>query len=106
MASSKEFANFINEQLGELNIMIRPMMGEYLTYYNGKLFGGIYDDRLLLKKTENGKKLMKDADEVFPYEGSKTLMLVVEDLDNSDFLKELVIKTCEELPDTKRREKK
>ena len=103
MASSKNFVDFVSEQLNELNIMIRPMMGEYLIYSNGKLFGGIYDDRLLIKKTSGGKKLVPTAKEIYPYEGSKTLMLFIEDLDDKDFLNKLITVTCEELPESKRK---
>ena len=98
MASNKEFVEFTREQLGNLNIMIRPMMGEYLIYCDGKLFGGIYDNRLLIKKTKIGKELLPEAKEVFPYDGSKTLMLFVENLDDRDFLEKLIVSTCAELP--------
>lgn len=101
MATSKEYKEFIVEQLSYLNeITIRPMMGEYLLYYQGKLFGGIYDNRLLIKITEIGKKLMENPKEEIPYQGAKP-MLLVEELENQEDLKKLIISTCEELPDKK-----
>ena len=95
MATSKEYKDFILEQLELLNdITCRPMMGEYLLYYNGILFGGIYDDRLLVKKVENNKKY--NMKEELPYEGAKTMYLV-EDVDNKELLKEIVIDTSKDL---------
>ena len=95
MASSKEYRDFIIEQLSLLdNITCKPMMGEYLLYYNDLLFGGIYDDRLLVKRVENNKKYnMKEA---IPYDGAKPMYLV-SDVDNMDILKEIVIDTCDGL---------
>lgn len=95
MATSKEYKEFILEQLELLNdITCKPMMGEYLLYYNGILFGGIYDDRLLVKKVENNKKYhMKEE---LPYEGAKTMYLV-EDVDNKELLKEIIIDTSKDL---------
>ena len=70
------------------------MMGEYLLYYKGILFGGIYDDRLLVKKVENNKKY--NMKEELPYEGAKTMYLV-EDVDNKELLKEIIIDTSKDL---------
>ena len=91
MASTKEYRDFIIEQLNILNnITYKPMMGEYLLYYDGVLFGGIYDDRFLVKKTEDNKKYnMEDA---IPYDGAKPMYLVT-DVDNIDELKNIVIDT-------------
>ena len=95
MATSKEYKDFILEQLELLNdITCKPMMGEYLLYYNGILFGGIYDDRLLVKKVENNKKY--NMKEELPYEGAKTMYLV-EDIDNKELLKEIIIDTSKDL---------
>ena len=93
MASSKDYRVFILEQLSLLdNITCKPMMGEYLLYYGGLLFGGIYDDRLLVKIVDNNKKYnMKEA---IPYEGAKSMYLV-SDVDNSEILKSIVLDTCE-----------
>jgi hypothetical protein len=95
MATTKDYRDFILEQLSLLdNITYKSMMGEYLLYYNGLLFGGIYDDRLLVKKVDNNKKYnMVDA---IPYEGAKTMYLV-EEVDNMDILKDIVLDTCEGL---------
>lgn len=91
MATTKEYKDFILEQLDPLgDITAKPMMGEYLLYYNGKLFGGIYDNRLLVKITKsNGKYRM---DKVLPYEGAK-LMFLVEDSDDREKLKDIVFDT-------------
>lgn len=95
MASSKEFKDFLLEQLRELNgITIKPMMGEFLLYYNGTLFGGIYDDRLLIKKT--GKNGGFSLSEVIPYPNAKP-MLFVENIDDAEYLKNLIMATCDGL---------
>ena len=94
MASTKEYRDFILEQLNELNVTCKPMMGEYLFYYKDTLFGGIYDDRLLVKRTETNKKY--NMEEVIPYENAKPLYYVI-DVDNIDLLKEIVISTYEGL---------
>ena len=95
MATSKEYKDFILEQLDLLSdITCRPMMGEFLLYYNGVLFGGIYDDRLLVKIVETNKKYnMKEA---LPYEGAKNMYLV-EDVDNKELLREIVLETSKGL---------
>ena len=98
MASSKEFLQFILEQLSGLDdISYRPMMGEYIIYYRGKIVGGIYDDRLLVKKTKSALKLMPAAIFDFPYDGGKE-MLLVEEVDNKGFLTELFEAMYGELP--------
>ena len=98
MASSKEFLQFILEQLSGLDdISYRPMMGEYIIYYRGKIVGGIYDDRLLVKKTKSALKLMPAAICDFPYDGGKE-MLLVEEVDNKGFLTELFDAMNGELP--------
>ena len=95
MASSKEYRDFVLEQLDLLDdINCKPMMGEYLLYNNGLLFGGIYDDRLLVKIVDSNKHYkMKEA---IPYEGAKPMYLV-EDIDNQELLKDIVFDTCEGL---------
>ena len=95
MATSKEYKDFILEQLQLLdNITCKPMMGEYLLYYNNILFGGIYDDRLLVKIVETNKKF--NMEEQIPYETAKP-MYMVDDVDNCELLKEIVIETCKGL---------
>ena len=91
MASSIEYRDFILEQLSSLgDIICKPMMGEYLLYYKGVLFGGIYDDRFLVKKTSSNVKY--NMDEAIPYDGAKTMYLV-DDVDNQDSLKDIVEET-------------
>ena len=100
MASSKEYVDFILEQCEGLSA--RAMMGEFILYYGGKVVGGVYDNRLLVKPTPSAKKMMPDAPMELPYEGAKE-MLLVEDIENRDFLKELFEAMCEELPEPKKR---
>ena len=86
MASSKEYLHFILEQLSDLDgISYRSMMGEYILYYRGKIVGGVYDDRLLVKKTRSALECMPAAVCDFPYAGAKE-MLLVEEVDNKEFL--------------------
>ena len=95
MASTKEYRDYILDELSLLsNITYKPMMGEYLLYYDGLLFGGIYDDRLLVKKVESNSKY--NMEETIPYPGAKPMYLV-DDLDNSELLKAIVIDTCDGL---------
>ncbi len=103
MASSKEYLEFIIEQLSELeNITYRAMMGEYIIYFRGKIIGGIYDDRFLVKPTESAKALMPEADMELPYEGAKE-MLLVDDIENKEFLKKLLEAMYDELPEPKKK---
>lgn len=92
MATTKEYKDYILEQLQLLDdITCKSMMGEYLLYYNGLLFGGIYDDRLLVKIVESNKKY--DMEEAIPYKGAKPMYLV-DDVDNQELLKDIVMDTC------------
>lgn len=103
MASSKEYLEFILEQLSELeDITCRAMMGEYIIYYKGKIVGGIYDDRFLVKSTKTAKELMPDANMELPYEGAKE-MILVDNVDNKDFLKKLLPAMYDELPFPKKK---
>ena len=103
MASSKEYLVFILEQLSELDdISYRAMMGEYIIYYRGKVVGGIYDDRFLVKPTKSAVAMMQDADMELPYEGAKE-MLLVDNVDNRDFLQELLSAMYDELPAPKKK---
>lgn len=103
MASTKEYLDFILEQLSELeDISSRAMMGEYIIYYRGKIMGGIYDDRFLVKPTKSALKLMPDAEMELPYEGAK-MMLLVDSVDNKEFLKELFEAMYSELPAPKKK---
>ncbi len=99
MATTKEYKDFILEQLNLLDtITCKPMMGEYLLYYNNILFGGIYDDRLLVKMVDSNKKY--NMQESIPYDGAKPMYLV-DAVDNKETLREIVIETCKDLPSKK-----
>ena len=103
MASSREYLDFILEQLSGLgNITVRAMMGEYIIYWRGKIVGGIYDDRFLVKPTKSALAMMPDADREIPYEGAKE-MLLVDNVDNREFLQELLTAMYDELPAPKKR---
>lgn len=98
MASSKEYLHFILEQLSDLDdISYRPMMGEYIIYYRGKIIGGIYDDRLLVKKTESALEYMPSAVCARPYDGAKE-MLSVDEVDGKELLTKLFKTMYDELP--------
>ncbi|MBR6133447.1 MAG: hypothetical protein IKQ29_01875 [Bacilli bacterium] len=91
MSTTKSYKDYILEQLKVLSdITCEPMMGEYLLYYKSTLFGGIYDDRLLVKIVENNKKY--NLQEVIPYDNAKSMYLV-DDVDNSEIIKEIVLDT-------------
>ena len=105
MASTKAYLDFILEQLSGINgITSKQMMGEYILYLNGRIFGGIYDDRFLVKPTKSSMAMMPDADRELPYEGAKE-MLLVDNVDNRDFLTELVTAMYDELPAPKPKKK-
>ena len=104
MASSKDYLDYILDQLSGLDdISYRTMMGEYIIYYRGKVVGGIYDDRFLVKPTKSAAAMMPNADVELPYDGAKE-MLLVDNVDNKDFLRELLETMYEELPAPKRKE--
>ena len=97
MASSKEYLDFIVDQLAGLDgVTYRAMMGEYIIYYQGKIIGGIYDDRFLVKPVKSAMELMPSAAYELPYTGAKE-MLLVEDIDNKEFLTELVTSMYDDL---------
>ena len=102
MASSKEYLDFIIDQLSDLqDVKYRAMMGEYIIYYKGKIVGGIYDDRFLVKPVKAAVDLMPDAQKELPYEGAKE-MLLVDDVDNREFLCNLLRAMYDELPAPKK----
>ena len=106
MASSKEYLNFISEQLSDLEeITYRSMMGEYIVYYRGKIIGGIYDDRFLVKPVKSAIAYMPHAKYELPYDGAKE-MLLVDEVDNKDFLTGLFNSMYDELPAPKPKKKK
>ncbi len=103
MASSKSYLDFVLEQLSDLEeITYRAMMGEYIIYYRGKIVGGIYDDRLLVKPVKAAFSYIPQAVCELPYEGAKE-MLLVEDVDQKEFLTGLFRAMYEELPAPKKR---
>lgn len=102
----KGILNFIIGQLSGIDgLSSRAMMGEYILYVGGKIVGGIYDDRLLVKPTESAKRLMPCASEEIPYDGAKP-MLLVEDVDDRDFLKTLFTEIYADLPAPKVKNKR
>ena len=103
MASSKEYLDFVLEQLSELEeITYTAMMGEYILYYRGKIVGGIYDDRLLVKPVKSAIALMPIATYELPYEGAKE-MLLVDNIDSKEFLTKLFNAMYGELPAPKKK---
>lgn len=105
MASSKEYLDFIMEQLSGLeDVSWKAMMGEYIIYYRGRIVGGIYDDRFLVKPVKSAVAMMPNAGRELPYEGAKE-MLLVDNVENRDFLRELLEAMYDELPAPKKRRK-
>ena len=105
MASKKEYLDYISEQLSLAEeISSRQMMGEYMIYCKGKVIGGIYDDRFLIKPTKSAKELMPNAAYELPYEGAKE-MLLVDNTDDREFLARLVTAVADELPAAKKKKK-
>ena len=103
MASTKEYLDFILEQLSLLNdISCKAMMGEYIIYYRGKIVGGVYDNRFLVKNVKSAREKMPDAALELPYEGAKE-MLLVDDVENREFLRDLFDAMFDELPEAKKR---
>ena len=103
MASHNECLNFMLEQISELEeITYRAMMGEYIIYHRGKIVGGIYDDRLLVKPVKSAVSLMPNAIYELPYDGAKE-MLLVDNVDNKDFLTKLFVAMYDELPAQKKK---
>lgn len=106
MSSSKEYLEFILEQLSDLDgIEYRYMMGEYILYYKGKIFGGIYDDRFLIKPVKSAIDFMPNAKYEIPYKNGKE-MLLMDDVDNKERLAELIKIMYDELPARKLKKKK
>ena len=102
MASTKEYKDYVLDQCNGLSAL--SMMGEYVLYYGGKVVGGIYDNRLLVKPIPSAKALMPNAEYQLPYEGAKE-MLLVEDIESRECLKELFEAMYEDLPEPKKRKR-
>ncbi|MCH5304075.1 MAG: TfoX/Sxy family protein [Ruminococcus sp.] len=106
MASSKDYLQFVLEQLSELNdISYRAMMGEYILYYRGKIVGGIYDDRLLVKPIKSAVAYMQNPLYELPYDGAKE-MLLVDNIDSKGYLAGLFNAMYDELPAPKSKKKR
>ena len=106
MSSSKDYLEYVLDQLSDLeDISSRAMMGEYIIYYRGKIIGGIYDDRFLGKPVQAAIAMMPNAERELPYEGAKE-MLLVERLDDREFLKDLLESMYEELPAPKKNKRR
>nr|MCR5023646.1 TfoX/Sxy family protein [Lachnospiraceae bacterium] len=102
-ASTKEYLDFILEQLSELDeITYRAMMGEYIIYYRGKVVGGIYDDRFLIKPVKSAMNMMPESGLELPYEGAKE-MLLVDNVENKEFLRDLLEAMYNDLPAAKKK---
>ncbi len=103
MASSKEYLDYVLEQLSETgDVTSRAMMGEYILYFRGKVIGGIYDNRLLVKPVNAARRMMPDASEDLPYDGAKP-MLSVDNIEDKEFLKDLFEAIYDELPSSKKK---
>ena len=106
MSSSKEYLSFILEQLSPLDgVSHRAMMGEYILYFRDKIVGGIYDDRLLVKPVPAALSLMPEAAKELPYPGAKE-MLLVDNVDDGEFLRDLFLAVYDELPAPKKKPKR
>ena len=106
MASTKDYLDYVLEQLSGLeDISYRAMMGEYVLYYQGKVFGGIYDNRFLVKPVKSAVALMPEAPYELPYEGGKE-MLMVEDIEDRELMEKLLNAMVDELPAPKKRKPK
>lgn len=104
MATTKDFHDHVMEQLGRVGeVRSRRMMGEYCVYYRGKLVADLCDNQLYLKPTPSVLRLLPDAPRAYPYEGSKTLMAVVEDVENTDLLRAVLEAMWPELPEPKKK---
>ncbi len=102
MASDRRYLDYIMDQLsGASGVSYRAMMGEFIIYCNGKVIGGIYDDRLLVKPTASADRMMPDAGREIPYEGARE-MILVDNVDDSDFLRRLVVSVAEDLKEQMR----
>ena len=106
MATSEEYFNYVMGNISAIgDFTSRKMMGEYCVYFNGKLIGDICDNQFFLKPSPSVLKLMPEAERAYPYEGSKTLMVIVDDLENIALLSEVIHRMYHELPEAKKKKK-
>ena len=104
MATTKDFHDYVMEQLARAGeVSSRKMMGEYCVYYRGKMVADICDNQLLLKPTPSVLRLLPDAPRAYPYEGAKTLMVAVEDVENTPLLQSVLEAMYDELPEPKKK---
>ena len=104
MATTKEFHDYVMEQLSRVGeVTSRRMMGEYCVYYRGRMVAEICDNQLLLKPTPSVLRLLPDAPRAYPYEGAKTLMAAVEDVENAELLQTVLEAMWPELPESKKK---
>lgn len=104
MATSKDFHDYVMEQLARAGeVSSRKMMGEYCVYFRGKLIADLCDNQLLLKPTPSVLRLLPDAPRAYPYEGAKTQMVVVEDVENAELIRAVLSAMYAELPEPKRK---
>ena len=102
MASTKSYLEYVLDLLSDLDgISYRAMMGEYVLYYHGRVFGGIYDDRFLVKPVKSAGAMLPDAKRELPYDGAREMLLI--DTENRAFLKELIEAMYPEFPVPKKR---
>jgi TfoX/Sxy family transcriptional regulator of competence genes len=101
MSTTKEFAQYVLDQLPD-GVTARKMMGEYILYINGRIFGGLYDNRLLVKITDSSSRILSSSDKESPYPGAKP-MLLIEDVENGELLSSLVNSMYFELPEPKKK---
>ncbi len=107
MATTKEFHDYVVDSLQRIgDITTKRMMGEYCIYYKGKLIGDICENTLLLKPTESALRLMPDAERAYPYEGSKTLMVIADDIENRELMEAVLNSMYQELPEPKKKTRK
>ncbi|HBC92136.1 MAG TPA: competence protein TfoX [Pelotomaculum sp.] len=105
MASTKEFVEYVSGQLAEAGtISYKKMFGEYGFYCNGKFFACVCDNQFFVKITDNGQKILKNAETAPPYEGATPYFLIT-DLDDKKLLHKLTVATCEALPEPKPKKK-
>ncbi|MDE7452996.1 MAG: TfoX/Sxy family protein [Clostridia bacterium] len=105
MATGKQYISYLSEQLSSLDgIVFRPMMGEYLLYFRGRLAGGVYDERLLIKPVPSAREYIPSAEDAIPYDGAKP-MLLVDNTDDKEFLCGLFIAIYNDLPEPKTKKK-
>lgn len=107
MATTREYVDYVMEQFEQVgNVTIRPMMGEYVLYYRGRVFGGLYDNRLMIKPLASARCILNDCEMEIPHPDAQKEMIRLDDLENPALLFELLEAMYPELPEPKPRAKK